>query len=147
MCANGATRTGRRFSSSTACRRTISADEAVRKLTGRGVPARRLRSAWHDMSEAPLETEHYTDPELWAADMAAIIDQLGLDRPVLVGWSYGPPVICDYLRVHGVESVAGIEFVGGAVKLAPSAFGTLLGPGFLDHFADLTMDDLPSNFR
>ena len=43
----------------------------------------------HGMSEAPLEPEHYTDGELWADDVAAIIDQLGLDRPVLVGWSYG----------------------------------------------------------
>jgi non-heme chloroperoxidase len=44
----------------------------------------------HGMSEAPLEPEHYSDGQLWADDLAAIIDQLRLDRPVLVGWSYGP---------------------------------------------------------
>ena len=31
----------------------------------------------HGMSEAPLEPEHYTDGELWADDVAAIIDHLG----------------------------------------------------------------------
>ena len=84
----------------------------------------------HGMSEAPLEVEHYTDGELWADDLAAIIDELGLDRPVLVGWSYGSFVICDYVRAHGQEKIAAINFVEGAVKLGEAAFGTLIGPGF-----------------
>jgi non-heme chloroperoxidase len=101
----------------------------------------------HGMSAAPLEPEHYTDAGLWADDVAAIIDQLELERPVLVGWSYGAFVICDYVRAHGQDRIAAIEFVGGAVKLGPAAFGPLIGPGFLDHFADLTADDLPTNIR
>jgi non-heme chloroperoxidase len=101
----------------------------------------------HGMSEAPLEPEHYTDPGLWADDVSAIIDELRLDRPVLVGWSYGAFVICDYLRSHGQDRIAAINFVEGAVKLGPEAFGTLIGPGFLDHFADLTAEDLPANIR
>jgi non-heme chloroperoxidase len=101
----------------------------------------------HGMSQAPLEPEHYTDERLWADDVAAIIDQLGLDRPVLVGWSYGGPVVCDYLRAHGQDRIAAIDFAAGAVKLGQAAFGTLIGPGFLDHFADLTADDLPTNIR
>jgi non-heme chloroperoxidase len=32
-------------------------------------------------------------------------------------------------------------------ELGSAAFGTLIGPGFLDHFADITADDLPSNIR
>jgi pimeloyl-ACP methyl ester carboxylesterase len=99
----------------------------------------------HGMSETPLEPEHYTDERLWADDVAAIIDALALDRPVLVGWSYGAFVICDYLRAYGGDRVAAAAFVEGAVKLGESAFGTLLGPGFLDHFAHATADDLPSN--
>jgi non-heme chloroperoxidase len=101
----------------------------------------------HGMSEAPLEPEHYTDGELWANDVAAIIDQLRLDRPVLVGWSYGGFIACDYVRAHGQDQIAAIDFVGGAVKLGEAAFGTLIGPGFLDHFADATADDLPTNIR
>src|SRR4030095_2382669 len=49
----------------------------------------------HGMSEAPLEQALYTDAGLWADDLAAIIEELHLDRPVLVGWSYGGFVICD----------------------------------------------------
>jgi len=101
----------------------------------------------HGMSEAPLEREHYRDAGLWADDVAAIVEQLGLDRPVLVGWSYGALVICDYVRVHGQDHVAAINFIEGAVRLGENAFGTLIGPGFLDNFADATADDLPTNIR
>jgi pimeloyl-ACP methyl ester carboxylesterase len=99
------------------------------------------------MSEAPADAASYTDGRSWADDLAAVIDHLGLDRPVLVGWSYGAFVIGDYLRVHGEDNVAALNFVGGAVKLGETAFGTLIGPGFLDHFGDLVSDDLPTNIR
>jgi pimeloyl-ACP methyl ester carboxylesterase len=101
----------------------------------------------HGMSEAPLEPAHYTDAQLWADDVAAIIDQLSLDRPVLVGWSYGPFIICDYVRAYGQDRIAALNFVGGGVKLGPEVLGTLIGPGFLDHFADATADDLPTNIQ
>ncbi len=99
----------------------------------------------HGMSEAPLGPEHYAAGELWADDVAAIIGELGLDRTVLVGWSYGSFAICDYIRAHGQERIAAINFVEGAVRLGESAFGTLIGPGFLDHFVGATADDLPTN--
>ena len=101
----------------------------------------------HGMSEAPLEPEHYADGKLWADDVAAIIDELRLDRPVLVGWSYGSFVICDYVRAYGQDRIAAINFVGGAVKLGEAAFGTLIGPAFLDHFVGATADDLPTNIQ
>jgi pimeloyl-ACP methyl ester carboxylesterase len=95
----------------------------------------------HGMSEAPLEARHYDDGRLWADDLRAVIGQLGLERAVLVGWSYGGFVICDHVRAHGQEGIAGIVLVEGAVKLGASAFGTLIGPGFLDQFGDATSDD------
>ena len=101
----------------------------------------------HGMSEAPPEPEHYTADELWADDLAAIMNELRLDRPVLVGWSYGAFVICDYVRAHGQDKVAAINFVEGTARLGEAAFGTLIGPGFLDHFVDATVDDLPTNIR
>ncbi len=101
----------------------------------------------HGMSEAPLEPEHYTEGKLWADDVAAIIDQLRLDRPVLVGWSYGGFVACDYVRAYGQDRITAINFVEGAVKLGEAAFGTLIGPAFLDHFVDATADDLPTNIQ
>ncbi len=76
----------------------------------------------HGMSEAPLEAEHYADGVLWADDLAAVIEQLRLDRPVLVGWSYGGFVICDYLRAHGQDRFP-------AKPLPPDDVETLLCAG------------------
>jgi non-heme chloroperoxidase len=101
----------------------------------------------HGMSEAPPEPEHYTDGELWADDVAAIIDQLGLDRVVLVGWSYGGFIICDYVRAYGEDRIAAIAFVGGAVKMGARALVTLIGPGFIHHVPGATANDLPNNIR
>ena len=97
------------------------------------------------MSAAPLEPQHYTDGKLWADDVAAIFDELHLDRTVLVGWSYGAFVISDYIRAYGQDRIAAVNFVEGAVRLGEAAFGTLIGPGFLDHFVGATADDLPTN--
>jgi len=55
----------------------------------------------HGMSEAPPEVEAYTEPRRWAGDVAAVIEQLGLVRPLIVGWSYGGFVTCDYVRAFG----------------------------------------------
>ena len=101
----------------------------------------------HGMSEAPPGPGPYTDGGLWADDLAAVIDGLGLEHVVLAGWSYGAFVICDYIRAYGQDRVAAVNFVEGAVKLGEAAFGTLIGPGFLDHFVDATADDLPANIR
>lgn len=99
----------------------------------------------HGMSDAPLEAEQYTDGDKWADDIAAIIEQLELDKPVLVGWSYGGFIISDYVRKHGQSKIAGINFVEGAVVLAPKAFGTLIGPGFLQNAPGACEMDAPTN--
>jgi non-heme chloroperoxidase len=57
--------------------------------------------------------------------------------------SYSSPTTC----AHGQDQIAAINFVEGAVKLGEAAFGTLIGPGFLDHFVDATADDLPTNIQ
>jgi pimeloyl-ACP methyl ester carboxylesterase len=101
----------------------------------------------HGMSEAPSVQEHYTRSQPWADDIAAIISQLALERPVLVGWSYAGFIICDYVRSYGQDRITGINFVGAAVTLDQAAFGTLIGPGFLDHVPGATADDLLSNIH
>jgi len=80
-------------------------------------------------------------------DVDVVLAARGVRRPLVVGWSYGAFVICDYIRAYGQDRVAAINFVEGAVKLGEAAFGTLIGPGFLDHFVDATADDLPTNIR
>ena len=101
----------------------------------------------HGMSEAPVAQEHYTEPRPWADDVAAIVGQLGLQRPVVVAWSYAGFVICDYIRTYGQETIAGINFVGAAVTLDMAAFGVLIGPEFIDHVPSATAADFPSNIQ
>jgi non-heme chloroperoxidase len=101
----------------------------------------------HGMSASPTAVENYADSQLWADDVAAIIEALSLERPVLVGWSYGGLIMSDYLRVHGQNGVAGINFAGGATILNEGAFGTLIGPGFLGHFEGATAPDMPTNIE
>jgi non-heme chloroperoxidase len=98
----------------------------------------------HGMSEAPLEAEQYVDGDKWADDVAAIIDQLTLDKPILVGWSYGGFVISDYVRKHGQNKIAGINFVSAAVALGEKA-SPFVGPGFQENVPAACEADLPTN--
>ncbi|MGA7490825.1 MAG: alpha/beta hydrolase [Xanthobacteraceae bacterium] len=99
----------------------------------------------HGMSDAPLQPDQYTDGDKWADDIAAVIDELALDKPILVGWSYGGYIISDYVRRKGQDDIAGINFVAAAVVLGPKAFGTLLGPGFLENAPGACQPDLATN--
>jgi pimeloyl-ACP methyl ester carboxylesterase len=102
-----------------------------------------LDSRGHGLSEKPLAAEHYTDPQLWADDIAAVISSLRLERPVLVGWSYGGVVIADHVRVHGEDAIAGVNLVAGLVRLSETAGDN--GPGFLTNAAGATAPDLATN--
>lgn len=99
----------------------------------------------HGMSDAPTEPDQYTDGDKWADDIAAVIDQLALERPVLVGWSYGGFIISDYIRRKGQDRISGINFVAAAVVLGPKAFGPLIGPGFLENAPAACQNDLPTS--
>jgi non-heme chloroperoxidase len=83
----------------------------------------------HGRSEKPEGV--YTDSRLWAEDLNAVITALRLERPVLVGWSYGGVVLCDYLRHYGQQRVAGAHFVGALTRLGKPEFYADFGPGFL----------------
>lgn len=99
----------------------------------------------HGMSDTPAEVDQYTDGDKWADDIAAVIDELELDRLILVGWSYGGYIVSDYVRRKGQSKIAGINFVGAAVVLGPKAFGPLIGPGFLENAPGACQDDLSTN--
>lgn len=64
----------------------------------------------HGRSEKPEGA--YDDPQLWADDIQAVIDTLGLDDPILVASSMAGVFVCDYLSVHGEDDIAGINLVG-----------------------------------
>jgi pimeloyl-ACP methyl ester carboxylesterase len=98
----------------------------------------------HGMSEKPLDPACYANGPLWAEDLAAVIDQVTLYRPVLVAWSYGGLIVADYIRVHGDAGIAGINLVGAAALLRPPAFEHV-GPGFLDNAPAAAAPDLRDN--
>jgi pimeloyl-ACP methyl ester carboxylesterase len=83
----------------------------------------------HGLSDKPRDA--YADSKLWAEDVHAAIQALALDRPVLVGWSYGPLVILDYVRHYGDGAVGGMTFVGGVTKLGSDEATAVLTPEFL----------------
>jgi non-heme chloroperoxidase len=98
----------------------------------------------HGMSGKPLDGGSYTDERMWADDLAAVIDQTGLDRPVLVAWSYGGFIVADYVRAYGDAAIAAINLVGGAVVLRPPLFEHI-GPGFLENVMGASAPDLRTN--
>jgi non-heme chloroperoxidase len=98
----------------------------------------------HGLSEKPLAPEAYSDGLLWADDVAAVMEQIGLERPVVVAWSYGGYVVADFLRAYGDASLAAINLVGAAVVLRPPHFDHL-GPGLLENAEGACASDLATN--
>lgn len=91
----------------------------------------------HGGSDAPDDPARYQSDADFAADTKAVIDTLGLQKPVLVGWSYAGRIINDYLRAHGTGALSGINYVGARLDSDP-AFN---GPGN-QYFRDMVRLDL-----
>jgi len=68
----------------------------------------------HGASDKPLAPHQYDCPAPWADDVQAIIRDLALDNPLLVGWSMGGEVAADYLSIHGDAAIAGVALVGSS---------------------------------
>lgn len=83
----------------------------------------------HGQSEKPKDA--YGDSKLWAEDVRSVIGTLGLDHPILCGWSYGALVILDYIRFHGDMDIGGINFVDGLTKLGSDEAMAVITPEFL----------------
>lgn len=80
----------------------------------------------HGASDKPDDPSAYDHSAPWAADMAAIIDQLGLDQPILLGWSMGGFVLFDYLRHHRDGAIGGLVLVGARVRIGAKADPAML---------------------
>ncbi|HEY8613206.1 MAG TPA: alpha/beta hydrolase [Roseomonas sp.] len=77
------------------------------------------------MSAKPEGDAFYKPGHVWADDVRSVIAELGLQRPVLVGWSYAGRVVGDYLTAHGTAALAGINYVDASSSLGDPTF---LGP-------------------
>ena len=87
----------------------------------------------HGESGKPLELEDYTDSQVWADDIAAVIAHSGAQKVMLVGWSYGGFIICDYLRKYGQDKLSGLVFVGAATKMGTAEAMSMLGSKLTQH--------------
>ena len=90
----------------------------------------------HGASDKPAAPERYAEDRLFANDVKAVMDALGLKRPVLVGWSYAGRIIEDYLEAYGTARVAGINYVCARTNNQPE----FVGPGH-EHFPAMLGSD------
>jgi non-heme chloroperoxidase len=99
----------------------------------------------HGGSDKPRDA--YGDSKAWADDVHAVIRALGLERPVLSGWSYGPLVILDYIRHHGEEALGGVQFVGGISRIGSDAAMAVISQDFLGLVPGFFSEDAAENRR
>ncbi|MGQ3676342.1 alpha/beta fold hydrolase [Xanthobacter sp. TB0139] len=78
----------------------------------------------HGASDKPVDATFYKEPERWAGELAAILEQCELTKPVLVGWSYAGRIISDYLSIHGSAALGGIVFVDAVTSNERHFYGT-----------------------
>lgn len=90
----------------------------------------------HGESEKPLDPARYAEDHLFAEDVHAVIQALGLKRPVLVGWSYAGRIIADYIAAFWTSRVAGINYVCAETR----SNSGLYGPG-VDFIDGMILDD------
>ncbi|KXX56449.1 alpha/beta fold hydrolase [Rhodococcus sp. LB1] len=80
----------------------------------------------HGYSGAP--DTGYADSAVWAGDVDAVLMVEGVaSGAVLLGWSYGGLVICDYLASHGTSAVDGVVFVGAITSIGRGEAGGKVG--------------------
>lgn len=104
----------------------------------------------HGQSDHPENAEAYNHSTPWADDIAAIIAQLQLLRPLLVGWSMGGKVLMDYLRVHGDAALSGTAYVGTAAtsgKYQPASAAAQRSGDPAVAALDMYGTDLDANLR
>ncbi|GAA3838899.1 alpha/beta fold hydrolase [Streptomyces phyllanthi] len=83
----------------------------------------------------------YLDERVWADDVAAVIEELRLDRPVLGGWSYGGLVALDYIAVHGDSALSGLLTVDASLLAGVPGAERMFGADFVALLPELTDDD------
>lgn len=99
----------------------------------------------HGLSDKPHDA--YADSRAWADDVDAAIQALGLEQPILCGWSYGPLVILDYIRHYGEDGIGGIHFVDALTKLGTDEAMSVLTRELLALVPGLFSTDVEESVR
>lgn len=84
----------------------------------------------HGLSDKP--SDGYGDTKLWAGDVHAVIEKIGLEQPVLCGWSYGSLITLDYIRHYGEDQIGGLHFVDAISKLGSEEAMSVITPEFAE---------------
>ncbi|SEB29082.1 Pimeloyl-ACP methyl ester carboxylesterase [Amycolatopsis tolypomycina] len=92
----------------------------------------------HGASDVPVTG--YDNPEVWADDLAAVLDFAGPDA-VVVAWSYGGLVLTDHIRVHGTARLRGLVLVGAITEIGRDRPGGRVGPLMREHMRAMLSDD------
>jgi pimeloyl-ACP methyl ester carboxylesterase len=78
----------------------------------------------HGASDKPADPKAYQSGEIFAKDLATVLDAKRLKRPVLIGWSMGGRITRQYLLTFGDSRLAGINFVSSLVVEDPACRGS-----------------------
>jgi non-heme chloroperoxidase len=86
----------------------------------------------HGESAKPLDPSFYNEGRRWADELAAVIEGLGVTKPILVGWSLGGRVLRQYLIHYGDRHISGLHFVStrpfeDPLVLAPASRANITG--------------------
>lgn len=73
----------------------------------------------HGFSAKPWTEEAYTDRNIWATDIGNVLAALKVQKPVIVGWSFGGFVAMNYLRACGADCARGLVLAGSLAGLVP----------------------------
>jgi non-heme chloroperoxidase len=92
----------------------------------------------HGASDVPASG--YDDPQVWADDLAAVLDFAGPDA-IVVAWSYGGLVLTDHIRVHGTARLRGLVLVGAVTEIGRDRPGGRVGPLMREHMRAMLSDD------
>jgi pimeloyl-ACP methyl ester carboxylesterase len=77
----------------------------------------------HGGSDKPVDPNYYNDSVKFAEELRAVMDTVEVQRPILVGWSFGTRIIADYLLKFGSAGLAGVNFVAPVISPNPEHFG------------------------
>lgn len=96
----------------------------------------------HGGSSQPTDRELYKHDKVWADDLKAVIDAVGLKKPVLVAWSYAGRIVADYVKAFGQDGIAGVNYVAASTK----ADRKFIGPA-IKYVVEMASDDLATSVR
>ncbi|MFF1607230.1 alpha/beta fold hydrolase [Amycolatopsis sp. NPDC058278] len=92
----------------------------------------------HGASDVPASG--YDNPQVWADDLAAVLDFAGPDA-IVVAWSYGGLVLTDHIRVHGTARLRGLVLVGAITEIGRDRPGGRVGALMREHMRAMLSDD------